>query len=1073
MPEPPRTGDAVLDLIRKSELVDDDALSAFIKQSTTAPAAMAPADIASQLIKAGLLTAFQAKALLLGKFRGFRLGPYRILDQIGSGGMGQVFLAEHSHMKRRVAVKVLPPRLALDKAMVERFYREARAVAALDHPNIVRAHDVACYKGTHYLVLEYIVGRSLADRLAVAAGPIPVPVVCGYIVQVAAGLKHAHDKGIAHRDIKPANILVDKEGVVKILDMGLARFFDDDNDRITRDLDGGSVMGTADYVAPEQLMDSANADHRADIYALGATFYHLITGRPPFQGSTTAKLVAHQLKPVPPAHKVCEDVPKEVSAIIAKMMAKDPVERYQSATDLIPELLPYVGDGVDHEGMPSGQLPPLVVAALSQGTGLFTTRFEATDDEEALEEPPKRPNRKKLFAIAGLMAAVLIGGGLIASFAFVDDGSNRVVDPNTPTPDDNETQSKTIPKLPQINPKGADVPDTMTRALRFDNAKTNVETAVFTRDDSQLITAGTDKLVRVWDARNGRSLHKLEGHTQNIRGLSLLPNGKRVLSASHDKSVKLWDITSGACLRTYTGSAALMAVVALPDGRRFLTSGVDGSIWLWDIETEEVLKKYDPAPLPIYGLAVTRDGRRAVAGTWDGRRNSAKPEDVSKLPPVAVWTFDIDTGKELKRLPTDSSVAHIGLSPDSRFAVFGTSTGVTVWDIDSGSFRTFLGVAKRTTSARFTRDGRHILSTGYDNALTLWDVGAGRAVVSEASLAGQGLDIATTHDGKRTIVVGANGTADAWMLPSVAVPFPIAPTVPRPSTMLVNPVGTPEDVIFSADSTRIIGAAQGAKHLMVWNAATGAEVGRWKLPDTVPGSRALALLPGNRLASCGSGDPVVRVWNPKGEVVQSLSAPKVGGYISVATTTDGRVLATGSDKAVWMWNADSGKELGRFDLKADGRGIAVTPDGKRFIVGCMDKTVRVWDVASKSEVRSMPTDPAVWRLTVSPDSKWVGFGNSGGITLWNLESGETRVLPGTERYTDGVAFTRDGRFVIGGSADRGVYAWEFATGRLIGKVVEHANAIRSVVLSPSGTRLATSSTDNTGCVWTIPESMVK
>ncbi len=1073
MPEPPRTGDAVLELVRKSELVDDDALRTFISESPSLPANTTAADIASRLIDAGVLTPFQAKAILLGKCRGFCLGPYRILDQIGSGGMGQVFLAEHAHMKRRVAVKVLPPRLALDKSMVERFYREARAVAALDHPNIVRAHDVACYKGTHYLVLEYIEGRSLAERLASTDGPIPIGAACGYIVQAAAGLKHAHDKGIAHRDIKPGNILVDKEGVVKILDMGLARFFDVDSDRITRDLDGGTVMGTADYVAPEQLMDSATADHRADIYSLGATFYHLVTGRPPFEGSTTAKLVAHQLKAILPAHTIREEVPEEVSEIIERMMAKDPDDRYQSAAELIADLLPFVGTVSDDTGMPSGHLPPVIAAALGQNTGLYSTLLAPPSVQSVPEVPKKRSIRKKHLAIAGLVAAVVIGGGLIAAFVLLDDSYTHVADTNTPTPDD-DVLPRTLPKLPPVNPKGSDVPDTLTRSLRLDVGKSNVEDAVFTPDDKLLITAGNDKLIRVWDATNGRPLQKMEGHTQNVRALSLLPDGRRLLSASHDKSLKLWDITTGDCLHTYTASAQLTGVVALPDGRRFLSSAMDGEIWLWDIETEEVLKKYDRAPMSVYGLTVTRDGRRGVAGTWDARRNSAKPEDLAKLPPVSVWTFDVETGKELKRLATDTSVAHIQMSPDSRFAVFGTNTGVTVWDIDSGSFRTFTGVLKRTTAATFTRDGHHILSTGYDNAFTLWDVTKGHTIAAEAGMPGQGFSIATSHDGKRAIVVGANGTADVWKLPSPLVPLPVDATLPRATAILASSTGTLEDVIFTADGTQIIGASQNCKHLMVWNATTGMESRRLKLPDTVNGCRALALLTGDSLASCAPNDPVVRVWNLKtGEVARRLSANKVNGYTSVATTADGRVLATANDKTVRMWNADTEQELARFDLKADGRGLAVTPDGKHFIVGCVDKTVRLWDVASKTEVRYLVSDPIAWRLAISPDSKWVGFGSNIGVTLWNLETAETRYLLGAEKYVDGVAFTRDGRFVLGGSADKGLHVWECSTGRALGKVTEHANNIRSVVLSPNSNRIATSSTDNTGLIWQLPESLGK
>jgi eukaryotic-like serine/threonine-protein kinase len=393
MPEPPRTGDAVLELVRRSELADDDVLKVFLQQSGPLPPSAD--DTATRLVTSGILTQFQARFILQGKHRGFRLGPYRILDQIGVGGMGQVYLAEHVHLHRRVAVKVLPLKLAGDKIWVERFYREARAVAALDHPNVVRAYDVACENGTHFLVLEYIQGRSFIDLLVVAGGRLSVAEACGYVVQAAVGLQHAHEKGISHRDIKPSNLIVNPEGIVKILDMGLAKFFQDSQNRAIETLEPGVVMGTADYIAPEQAIGCSAADHRADIYALGATLYHLVTGEPPFHGTTTAKLIAHQLHDVPTAHEIREDVPEGVSEVIAKMMAKEPAERYQTAGDVVAALLPFAEDTPFLSATPSGRLVPI------------TVRTE--DDTNA----PPRPKRKKRLVIA-LLTAIIV---LIAAIA--------------------------------------------------------------------------------------------------------------------------------------------------------------------------------------------------------------------------------------------------------------------------------------------------------------------------------------------------------------------------------------------------------------------------------------------------------------------------------------------------------------------------------------------------------------------------------------------------------------------------------------------------------------------------------
>src|SRR5262249_49763740 len=259
-------------------------------------------------VKAGLITAFQAEQLLAGRYKGFFLlgGQYKLLKPIGRGGMGAVFLCEPLPLNRRVAVKVLPKARAPDEGSCGRVPRGGGTTAALDHPNIVRVYDVGISSGLAVLVMEYAEGKTLQEVLD-HQGAIPYQKAVGYVLQAAAGLEHAHERGIIHRDIKPANLLLDRNGVIKILDMGLARFLDKE-DRLTQQLDGGSVLGTADYMSPEQAVSSSQVDVCTDIYSLGVTLYTLISGRTPFQGSTTQKLIAHQMREAVPAHKVRPEV---------------------------------------------------------------------------------------------------------------------------------------------------------------------------------------------------------------------------------------------------------------------------------------------------------------------------------------------------------------------------------------------------------------------------------------------------------------------------------------------------------------------------------------------------------------------------------------------------------------------------------------------------------------------------------------------------------------------------------------------------------------------------------------------
>jgi serine/threonine protein kinase len=370
----PTTADELLELVIKSKLVEEPRLRTYVQklgETTTVPTD--PAKLAQFLVRDAMLTYFQAEQLLQGKYKRFSLGKYKVLERLGSGGMGTVFLCEHKLMRRRVAVKVLPFQKAEDKASLDRFMREARAIAAVDHPNIVRAYDLDQDDNLHFLVMEWVDGTNLQD-LVKKFGPLDPVRACHYVYGAAVGLQHAHEIGLIHRDIKPGNILIDRSGVVKILDLGLARLTHDQEDNLTRQNDE-NVLGTADYLAPEQAMDSHTVDIRADIYSLGATFYFLLTGSAPFpEGSVAQKLIWHQNR-APRSIKVLRaEVPEAIVAIVEKMMAKDANKRYRTPSEVIAALTGWVTQPIpppaDRE-MPT--LSPAVAGSMGASRGQMST----------------------------------------------------------------------------------------------------------------------------------------------------------------------------------------------------------------------------------------------------------------------------------------------------------------------------------------------------------------------------------------------------------------------------------------------------------------------------------------------------------------------------------------------------------------------------------------------------------------------------------------------------------------------------------------------------------------------------
>jgi eukaryotic-like serine/threonine-protein kinase len=283
------------------------------------------------------LTAFQAQQIYQGKGKHLVLGNYVALDKLGQGGMGMVLKAEHRRMKRVVALKVLSPNVTKTPEALRRFQREVEAAARLNHPNIVTAFDADEAGGTHFLVMEYVEGTDLS-ALVKKNGPLPIEKALPCVIQAARGLELAHGRGIVHRDIKPANLLLDHAGTIKILDMGLARIESAgaQQDQLTGT---GQIMGTVDYMAPEQAMDTKSADARADIYSLGVTLWYLLTGRALYDGDTTVmKLMAHQNKPVPSLRGACPAASPALEAVFNRMVAKTPNARYQSMGEVIADL---------------------------------------------------------------------------------------------------------------------------------------------------------------------------------------------------------------------------------------------------------------------------------------------------------------------------------------------------------------------------------------------------------------------------------------------------------------------------------------------------------------------------------------------------------------------------------------------------------------------------------------------------------------------------------------------------------------------------------------------------------------
>ena len=311
-------------------LLELDDIKKVVASLLTESDQFTPERIATGLVGAGVLTKWQSTKLLAGKNGGFQLGAYRLLRPLGKGGMGVVYLGEHVVMKRLMALKILPPEASRDRRRIELFKSEARACAQLDHQNIVRAYDFAEVGDKLYIVMEYVDGVDMHLRVQ-RDGVMSVGETVDVLLQATLGLTHAHERGIVHRDIKPSNLLLRTDGVVKLSDLGLARIgFGSESETIRKKL-----MGTADFVSPEQAIDEKTVDCTADIYSLGCTAFYMLTGRTPFDGTAAQKLAKHQTIPIPNVRELRPDCPQVLADLIERMTAKRPQDRPKSTGELL------------------------------------------------------------------------------------------------------------------------------------------------------------------------------------------------------------------------------------------------------------------------------------------------------------------------------------------------------------------------------------------------------------------------------------------------------------------------------------------------------------------------------------------------------------------------------------------------------------------------------------------------------------------------------------------------------------------------------------------------------------------
>ncbi len=722
---------------------------------------------------------------------------FRILKELGRGGMGVVYQAEHRLMEKTVALKVISRALLSHPEALERFHREVRAAAKLEHQHIVRALDADSAGELHLLVMEFIEGVSLFQTVQ-QKGALPVTHACHYARQAALGLQYAHEQGMVHRDIKPHNLMLTPKGQVKILDFGLARLASEQKGEggLTRT---GDFMGTPEYVAPEQATDARTADIRADIYSLGCTLYFLLTGRPPFQeGQAVQTILAHLRKEPTPLSQLRSDLPAELWPVAARMLAKDPAQRYQTPLEVAQALAPFCKAGSRPALPPLPPKPPPVAAvplAAGDGATLGATSPFAGITEPVPAQPTRPPSRQPrlwldqrkgwLAAALGVgllvcLAVVWVAGGFkgkanTGTLVLVDlpAGAEVLLDDRPVTfQQARENEPKEVAVLPgrrklEITREGF---KSETQELKVSAGERTrivvrlepwkdlslvghtgpVNSVAFSPDGKRIVSGSDDHTVKVWDADRGVQVLSLQGHTGMVLSVAFRPDGKRIASGSNDQTIKVWDVVKGSEILTLHGHmGSVWSVAFRADGKRILSGSVDSTVKTWDADKggEPLCQWRDLGP--VISVAFRPDGKYIVSGGWDNT--------------VKVWEADRET-LTLSLKGHTGSVRSVAFSPAGNRIVSGSEDGnVLVWDAGKDAKTvTLKGHTGTVFSVAFSPDGKRLASSSADRTIKLWDAETGSELRTLQGHSDLVRSVAFSPDGQRLVTSSDDKTIKVW-----------------------------------------------------------------------------------------------------------------------------------------------------------------------------------------------------------------------------------------------------------------------------------------------------------------------
>ncbi len=1000
--------------------------------------------------------------------KGNQIGDFKLIRELGHGGMGAVWEAEQLSLKRRVALKLLKPQLSMSPTALQRFQREAEAGGRLQHPGIVQTYGVGEENGVHWIAQELIpTGFTLADALAVQRKQRELPgtwyrQTAEMFATLAEALEVAHQAGVIHRDIKPGNILIAEDDQPKVADFGLAQVQDDF--ALSRT---GEFMGTPFYMSPEQAMSKRmGLDHRSDVFSLGATLYETLTLVRAFDGDTSQQVFHKIVTEEPPdPQKLRSRIPRDLAVICGKCLEKSPDRRYSSMAELATDLRRYLNHAPILARPPSPlaraakwcrRHPVLAgsggvaVVALVAITGLWRRAVTAeiatlealgqvkseqlaTQTERDRARIALRQAEQSSYAANISAAALALGNGNISEARARLDACpselrgwewghlNMSVDPSLLTIELTEASWTSLAWCPDGTRLVADVGSTAqvfdattgTSLLSLDPANLGpasprVTSCAWNPDGVTLATGSRNGIVHIWNGFTGQLLATMNGHQRSVDSVAWSPDGMLLVSGSGDHSLRIWEVSSGDWIKVVEGhEKGVTSVAWSPDGEYLLSGSMDHSVRIWNAVSGEIVHILKGHQAGVMSIVWSPDGTQFASASIDGT--------------LRVW----ETSSGLIHQVLEGhqgSVYSVAWSPDGTHLVSGSADStLRLWDVATGSCqRVFQGHESSVRSTAWSPDGMRLASSSGDRTIRIWDASRGATRPSPNDSRFRASGIALSPDGAQVIL--------GWDGHSGGNPMTIADVATKsPLRYLWAQKSWASGIAWNPDGVRFVsGVNSGDGELELWDSAQGIRLVDFEGHKGFV--RSISWSPDGLQLVSGSEDNTLRVWDATtGACLRTVKLePSVS---SVAWSPDGTRLASGEGQVVHVRNASTGGILQALEGHEGGfvTTVAWSPDGTKLASGSRDKTVRIWDSATAEcttvlrghigSVTSVSWNPDGTRLVSGSDDRtlhiWDTFNGTSLLTLeWNGHA------------VNSVWWSPDGKWLLSGSEDRTLRIWE-------------------------------------------------